>query len=247
MIVADIYQTLDSISPFSLQAKWDNSGLNVGSMQSFCKQIYVALELDMQTVDLLPNDSLLIVHHPLIFQPLHTIQTDFYPSNLISLCLQKQICIIAMHTNFDITHLNKAFAQRLCLEELQFYANGECDYSLIYSATTPISTHNLASHIKNVLKLQTLRYTKKDLIIHNLYITCGSNAGSYRIAQCGDCVITGDIKYHDAMIASSNGVSFIDVPHFESECIFADLMVKALQKYQIQAIIADLHNPFCYV
>lgn len=247
MRVSDIYQILDSISPFALQAQWDNSGLNVGNMQADLKQIYVALELDMQIATSLPKNSLLIVHHPLIFQPLNIIQTDIYPSNLISLCLQKQIHVIAIHTNFDVTHLNKAFAKRLDLESLQFYPNGEQDFSLIYSANSPITTNALAIHIKKVLRLQTLRYTQKDSILQNLYITCGSNAGAYRIAKSGDCVITGDIKYHDAMIASNNGISFIDVPHFESECIFADLVVKALQKYHIQAIIASLHNPFCYI
>lgn len=247
MKVADIYQTLDSISPFALQAQWDNSGLNVGNMQANFEQIYVALELDMQIATTLPKNSLLIVHHPLIFQPLRIIQTDIYPSNLIALCLQKQIHVIAIHTNFDITHLNKAFARKLDLESLKFYPNGEQDFSLIYSTNTPISTHILATHIKNTLQLQTLRYTQQDSMLQNLYITCGSNAGAYHIAQCGDCVITGDIKYHDAMIAASNGISFIDVPHFESECIFSDLVVKALQKYHIQAIIANLHNPFCYV
>lgn len=247
MKVADIYYILDSISPFALQAQWDNSGLNVGNMQSYCKHIYVSLELDMQIATMLPKNSLIIVHHPLLFKPLNIIQTDIYPSNIISLCLQKQINVIAMHTNFDITHLNKAFAKKMCLEELQFYPNGEQDYSLIYSTNTPISTRDLAFHIKNSLQLQTLRYTQKDSVLKNLYITCGSNAGAYQIANSGDCVITGDIKYHDAMIAANNGVSFIDVPHFESECIFSDLLVKALQKYHIQAIISNLHNPFCYV
>ncbi len=247
MKIADIYKLLDTISPFALQAQWDNSGLNVGNLQATCKQIYVALELDMQVITTLPQESLLIVHHPLLFQALRTIQTDSYPSNLIATCLQKQIHVIAMHTNFDKTHLNKAFTQKLDLESLHFYYNREQDFSLIYNTNTPIDTCTLARHIKDTLKLQTLRYTQANNSLHNLYITCGSNAAAYHIAQSGDCIITGDIKYHDAMIAGSNGISFIDVPHFESECIFADLMVKALQKYHIQAIISNSHNPFCYV
>lgn len=247
MKVGDIYQVLDSISPFALQAKWDSSGLNVGNMQADCEHLYVALELDMQIATRLPNNSLLIVHHPLIFQPLHVVQTDIYPSNLIALCLQKQIHVIAIHTNFDLTHLNNMFAKQLNLESLQFYPNGECEYSLIYSTNIPLEIDILASHVKNTLHLQILRYTRKGSVLNNLYITCGSNASAYRIAQSGDCIITGDVKYHDAMIATSNGIGFIDVPHFESECIFSDLVVKALQKYHIQATIANSQNPFYYV
>lgn len=247
MKVLEIYNILDSISPFIMQAEWDNSGLNVGNMQADCKHVYIALELDMQVVNAIENESLLIVHHPLIFKALKTIQTDTYPANLIELCLQKRISVIAMHTNFDKTHLNKAFATKLCLESLNFTPNGEKDFSLIYSTSTPLSTYSLATHIKDILGLDTLRYTQKDNMIHNLYITCGSNATAYKIANKGDCIITGDIKYHDAMIAASEGISFIDVPHFESECIFSDLLAKALQKHHIQAIITNSHNPFCYI
>lgn len=247
MKVLEIYQILDSISPFILQAQWDNSGLNIGNTHADCQRVYVALDLDMQVAATIENESLLIVHHPLIFQPLKTMQTDIYPANLIEICLQKEISVIAMHTNFDKTHLNQAFATSLGLESLNFTPNGEKDFSLIYSTNTPMSTHSLATHIKDILKLNVLRYTHKDNMINNLYITCGSNAHAYQIAKKGDCIITGDIKYHDAMIATSNGISFIDVAHFESECIFSDLLVKALQKHHIQAIITNSHNPFCYI
>lgn len=247
MSVVEIYEILDSISPFIMQAQWDNSGLNLGSMQTNCNKVYISLELDMQVINTMDNESLIIVHHPLIFKPLKTIQTNIYPANLIEMCLQKKISVIAMHTNFDKTHLNQAFATKLHLESLNFTSNGERDFSLIYSTNTPLSTHSLAIHIKNILGLNTLRYTQKNNLVNNLYITCGSNASAYQIANNGDCVITGDIKYHDAMIAANNGISFIDVPHFESECIFSDLIAKALQNHNIQAIIANSHNPFCYI
>ena len=97
------------------------------------------------------------------------------------------------------------------------------------------------------MQIQYIRYSKGTDTTNTLYITCGSNASSYMIAKRGDCIITGDIKYHDAMIANSNGISFIDIRHFESECIFANLVAKILQLHNIQAIILHSHNPFCYI
>lgn len=247
MKVAKLYEILNTISPFELQAKWDKSGFNVGSMNAEYKHVYVALELDWQVLNAVECESVVIVHHPLIFRPLQSIELECYPANLIAQCLQKKIHIIAMHTNFDTTHLNAAFAERLRLEELGYQPNGEQEYSLIYSAQTPTTPQRLATHIKESLDLPQIRYTQASTHIENLYITCGSNASAYQIAKRGDCIITGDIKYHDAMIAASMGISFVDVPHFESECIFTDLMAKALQKYHIQAIISNSHNPFCSV
>ncbi|RDU70637.1 Nif3-like dinuclear metal center hexameric protein [Helicobacter aurati] len=252
MNVADIYAILNTISPFTLQATWDNSGLNIGSFAMPCKQIYISLELDWQVLDFLSESSLLIVHHPVIFKPLKTLHLDTYPSNLIAKCLQKKIAVIAMHTNFDTTHLNQAFADSLRLDKLGFTLESNKEFSLIYNNTTThnITLDSLATHIKHVLNLDTLRYSKgaDSLGGHSkLFITCGSNAESHCLASRNDCIITGDIKYHDAMIANSNGISFIDVPHFESERIFATLLAKTLQKNNIQAIITDSHNPFCYI
>ncbi|STQ86359.1 Nif3-like dinuclear metal center hexameric protein [Helicobacter muridarum] len=252
MIVKDIYEILDSISPFALQASWDNSGLNIGSLSMSFKQVYISLELDWQVLNCIDEFSLLIVHHPLIFKPLKTLDTNTYPSNLIAQCLKKNIAVIAMHTNFDLTHLNKTFANSLQLEELGFTLESSKEFSLIYINTSkkPIALDSIATHIKNKLKLDVLRYSKGFDFLQSdsrIFITCGSNAPSHCIANKNDCVITGDIKYHDAMIANSNNVSFIDVPHFESEYIFATLLAETLQKSNIQAIIANSHNPFCYI
>ena len=98
--VAEIYNLLATISPFELQAKWDNSGLNIGSMESLCRHIYTALELDYQILDSIQPQSIVIVHHPIIFKPLQNFNNDVYPCNLIAKCIQTEICVIAMHTNF---------------------------------------------------------------------------------------------------------------------------------------------------
>ena len=246
--VAEIYNLLATISPFELQAKWDNSGLNIGSMESLCRHIYTALELDYQILDSIQPQSIVIVHHPIIFKPLQNFNNDVYPCNLIAKCIQKEICVIAMHTNFDITHLNESLSNALELEALGFHYSTTKDFSRLYSTVSQdITIESLALHIKKKLQIQYIRYSKGTDTTNTLYITCGSNASSYMIAKRGDCIITGDIKYHDAMIANSNGISFIDIGHFESECIFANLVAKILQLHNIQAIILHSHNPFCYI
>ncbi|RDU64917.1 Nif3-like dinuclear metal center hexameric protein [Helicobacter didelphidarum] len=245
----EIYEILNTISPFELQAKWDNSGLNVGSLESCFQHLYIALEIDWQVIDSMQQDSLLITHHPLIFKPLQNFQINSYPCNLIAACIKKNIAVISMHTNFDITHLNQAFATKLELEKLGFAHTQTQDFSIIYmhKKQEQTSIESLAHSLKKTLNISFLRYSKATDFINNIYLTCGSNASSYIIANKNDCIITGDIKYHDAMIANSLGINFIEIGHFESECIFASLVAKILQKNDIQAIILNSHNPFKYL
>ena len=67
MKISEIYAFLDSLSPFALQEKWDNSGLNIGSMDSQVEQIYIALDVDSHMLESVKPNSLVITHHPLIF------------------------------------------------------------------------------------------------------------------------------------------------------------------------------------
>jgi putative NIF3 family GTP cyclohydrolase 1 type 2 len=63
----EIYDFLDKVSPFELQEKWDNSGLIVGDMSRDVSQIVVALDIDEEMIESTKENTLFVVHHPLIF------------------------------------------------------------------------------------------------------------------------------------------------------------------------------------
>ena len=59
-----------------------------------------------------------------------------------------------------------------------------------------------------------------------------------------DCFLTGDIKYHDAMKALSEGLMMVDIGHYESENFFAQILYDELKVLPLLAIIANSKNPF---
>ena len=106
MKINEIYNYLDSLSPFSLQEKWDNSGLIVGHMDDEFDNIYISLDLDLELIKKIKNNSLIITHHPLIFSALKTLNNDSYSTKILKQLIQKDIALISMHTHIDKTHLN---------------------------------------------------------------------------------------------------------------------------------------------
>ena len=106
MKLFDIYKFLDNLSPFELQESWDNSGLLVGEDNQDISKIALSIDVDEELIDSLEENTLLITHHPIIFGGLKQLQFNKYPANLIQKMIQKNISNIAMHTNFDKTHLN---------------------------------------------------------------------------------------------------------------------------------------------
>lgn len=243
MKVKEFYNFLDSVSPFELQEKWDNSGLIVGSMEDSFTKVYISLDLDEKLLEDVENGSLVLTHHPLIFSPLKTVNYDSYSTKLLQILIKKDIKLISMHTNIDKTHLNFYVASKI----LGFDAS--CDEDFICYANVDMSMEKLQQLVKEKLNLEFTKNVKCKEHIHKIALTTG--AGMSLISNIkADCFLTGDIKYHDAMEAQSRNIGLIDIGHYESEQHFSPLVMGLIEKYllknEIKAIIKASKNPFNY-
>jgi dinuclear metal center YbgI/SA1388 family protein len=241
--ILDIYNFLDKLSPFSNQEKWDNSGLIVGNMNDSFNTVYISLDLDEELLSKIPNNSLIITHHPLIFSPLKTINFENYSTKLLQILIKKDIKLISMHTNIDKTHLNKYVFHDI----LGFVLDKEDDF--ICYTNIDIKFDKLKKLVINKLQLQFVKYVKCKQDIKKIALTTGS--GMSLISNIdADIFLTGDIKYHDAMEAKSRNIGLIDIGHWESEHHFSLLLMELLEKYllknEIKAIITASQNPFSY-
>lgn len=238
MRLGEIYDFLDALSPFSTQASWDNSGLLIGSRDDEIAQIYLSLDVDSALLEEVAENSLIITHHPLIFSGLKQLNFAKYPSNLIQTMVQKKISLIAMHTNFDLSHLNAYVASKLGFvvsESKDFVAY--CDVNQSFD--------HLALHVKRVLGIENLRLVRAKEWIGRCAITTGS--GGDLISKIdADCFLSGDLKYHQAMEAKENNLSLIDIGHFESERYFPECLANYLKILPLKAIMSNSKNPFEY-
>jgi len=239
MLLREIYEKLDALSPFDLQEKWDNSGLQVGSFNDEVTNIVLSIDIDEEMLDSLDEGTLIISHHPLIFSGLKELDFDKYPANLLQKMLQKNIKNIAMHTNFDISHMNDAVTQ-----EVLGYKIVKKEGFLNYFEVNE-DFNVFAQKIREKLSLEFTKNVKCKDFIKTAAITTGSGASQIGSISA-ECFLTGDIKYHDAMHAKSINLSLIDIGHFESEHYFAEILHKHLKILGLEAIIATSKNPFTY-
>jgi len=235
--VKEVLEFLDNLSPFELQESWDNSGLNVGDLEAEISQIIVALEIDENLIKEAKEGSLFIVHHPLIFSKLKTFNYAKYPANLIRKMIKKDISLIAIHTNFDKTHLNRYVFERV----LNFNIDNQKDF--ILSTNQTFSADELFSKIKEAFSLKYLKVVNKKDKIKGVALTAGAGASLLDFIDV-DCFLTGDIKYHDAIKAISEDKMLIDIGHFESEKFFVNALQNSIKSLPISVIIAQSVNPF---
>jgi len=237
MKLQEVYDFLDKISPFELQEKWDNSGLIVGEMQREVSNITVSLDIDEEMIETTEEGTLFIVHHPLIFGKLTQLDFAKYPSNLIEKMILKKQSLIALHTNFDQTHLNRYVFEKVLGFKL------DTQNAFLCTAKGSWKYKELLNLIKEKLNLPTLKVIGKKEIITSIALTTGAGASLMDEVEA-DCFLTGDIKYHDAMKAMSENLMMVDIGHYESERFFAEILLDELKVLPILAIIANSKNPF---
>ena len=240
MKIADIYKFLNNLSPFELQESWDNSGLLLGDFNQEVKKIVLSIDVDESLIDSMDNDTLLITHHPIIFGGLKQLQFNKYPANLIQKMIKKNISNIAMHTNFDQTHLNEFVAT-----EVLGYKIAQKDGFVAYLDVDE-EFDTFAKKVSLAFGLPHARCVKSSNRVKRVALTTGSGCSLLKSINA-DCFLTGDVKYHDAMEAKSIKLSLIDIGHFESEHFFAQILHRHLKILGLEAIISSSKNPFTYI
>ncbi len=240
MKLQEIYEKLDELSPFELQEKWDNSGIQLGSRDQEIEHIVLSIDVDEELLKSLKPNTLLITHHPIIFGGITQLDFNTYPSNFLKTMIEKKISNIAMHTNFDKTHLNKYVAKEILgykiLDDEEFVIKFEVNEDF----------ESFAKKIAEKFSLQNIKTVKCGDFVKTCALTTGSGASMIKYIDA-DCFLTGDIKYHDAMEAKSIGLSLIDIGHFESERFFSDILYEHLKVLGLNAIISSSKNPFTYI
>jgi len=236
-----IYEKLNEISPFELQASWDNSGLILGDRDQEIKTVVLSIDVDEALIESLEEGSLLITHHPLIFSGIKSLDYSLYPTSLLLKMAKKNIANIAMHTNFDQTHLNRYVVEKVLSQKIV----AKDDYVLYFETDSTLD--EMKALVQKAFGLEQVRAVvseKKE--IKRVALCTGSGASMIADIEA-DLFLTGDIKYHDAMLAQSLDLNMLDIGHFESERFFGEILASDLKNLGLTVIISSSKNPFTYL
>lgn len=119
--VQQITGYIERLAPESLALPGDPVGLQVGNPQAEVRKVLVALELDedvlKEAVD--GKAGLVVTHHPLLFEPLQTMDESVPQNALAAAAIRQDIAVYSAHTNLDAAPrgVNHVLAERLGLAE----------------------------------------------------------------------------------------------------------------------------------
>ena len=133
MKLAAVLDAVDRIAPFELAEPWDSVGLQVGDPEAVVRAVLVALDPTVTAVDHAARRDCqaLLVHHPLVREPLAAVTADTHSGRLILHAASKGIAVIAAHTNVDKAHggLADIVCGALNLEGVRPLAPARMDWS----------------------------------------------------------------------------------------------------------------------
>jgi dinuclear metal center YbgI/SA1388 family protein len=103
MLVSEVLELLEAVAPPALAAEWDNVGLQVGNRSSETNGCLLSLDVLPQTIGEARNcgASLVIAHHPLIFEPLRSVTEGTVTGQTVLSAARTGVAVYVAHTNLD--------------------------------------------------------------------------------------------------------------------------------------------------
>lgn len=121
MKIGEVITLFEQSFPLCYQEAYDNSGLQVGSLECELTGVMLSVETTEEVLEecLTRGCNLLISHHPLLFKPLYRITENTYQERCVAYALKHGITVYAAHTNADNMQrgINRFLADKLDLPQ----------------------------------------------------------------------------------------------------------------------------------
>ncbi|MBO4901590.1 MAG: Nif3-like dinuclear metal center hexameric protein [Lachnospiraceae bacterium] len=237
----DVITKLEELSPVRFAAEWDNVGLLVGARAQEVSHIYVALDATESVVDraISCGANMILTHHPMIFSPIKQVNADDFVARKIMKLIRHEVCLYAMHTNFDVIGMADAAADELGLKDRSVLEKTyEDDISVegfgrVGKLPQIMTLEECARYVKERFHLDHVTlYGDTDRMVERAAICPGSGKSMAKSAidSGADVYITGDIGHHDGIDMAENGLAVIDAGHFGIEKLFVPYMIEFLRR-----------------
>lgn len=241
--MADIARIIEKAAPLDLAESWDNTGMLLGDEYSTVRRVLVCLDVTQAVVhEAVDSEAdMIISHHPLIFQPLKNILSSSETGSILMQLIAHRIRLYAAHTNLDLAPggLNDELLRRLGLSSLN-----EDALPRIGRFPSPMTLEEFIQHAKNRLELESIRMIPADQspLVQTVAVASGAYQREYLPLlkeKRPDILVTGDVKYHEALELASVGQWVMDAGHYGTEKHAADLLMQILSRE------FDMRDPSC--
>lgn len=243
LTVGGLERALLADFPASDAEEWDRTGLLVGDPSRTVRGVAVALDPTVSAVKAAAavGANVLLTHHPAFLEP----PTSFKPAPSVAVepgacvwaAIDQGVALMNFHTALDVS----ARAQRmvpgllsLAFERVLLPLSGspEKGYGQVcgMAGAERLTLGQLAARCTSVFARAPRVWGDFSRELRTVVTCTGSVGGVARAALTAgaDCVVCGEIKYHEALDLSQAGLAVIDLGHDTCELPFTRVLAQAV-------------------
>lgn len=245
MTVGGLEQALLKKYPAADAEAWDRTGLAVGDPSRAIENVAIALDPTVEAVEEAASlgANVLVTHHPVFLEAPATFRPA--PSSaradgaVVWAAVENGVAVLSFHTALDVSQdaaralpgmLNlmlKGIVQPLETNKRKGYGQ----LCAVRAADMPLTLGQLAARCTSVFGRQPRVWGDFSRELQTV-VTCTGSAADLPQAclETGaDCLVAGEVKYHDALAASQAGLAVIDLGHDTSELPLVAVLAAAVE------------------
>lgn len=240
--VQDIIEWLKDFAPLDTAAEWDNTGLLLGAATGSVKRIMTCLTLsqDVASEAIAENVDLIITHHPLMLRGIKEVAGRTPEARSIIMLLKMDVAVYCPHTAFDncrggINDMLSAMlgvTQTTPLVTRSFRGKnvGEGRIGACNQARTLAEIAEILKRSLGISQISAVGAGNK--LISKIAVVCGAGGDfiADALAKGADLLVTGECRFHDAILARDSGLALLLPGHFASERFAVEALALLLKK-----------------
>lgn len=243
--VGALEQALLRDFPAADAEEWDRTGITVGDPARLVEGVAVALDPTVAAVEEAADRgaNVLVTHHPAFlappdaFSPASSVAAN--PGALVWTAVARGVALLSYHTALDVS----AQAQRMLpgMLNLSFKSvvvslassrrKGYGQLCTVRAADDPLTLGQLAARCTSVFARQPRVWGDFSRELERV-VTCTGSAGevgSAALRAQADCLVCGEVKYHDALALSQAGLAVVELGHDTSELPLTAILAAAVE------------------
>ncbi len=243
--VAKLEEYLFNIFPAQHCESWDLCGLTVGDSNTEVKGIAIALDPHEETIARAANEdcNVLLTHHPVYLKPPTRIIDRKHGGDnsaaRVLAALKNNIALISMHTNLDrsplalesiINTVGLSYTGEFLTDDM---GNPSFGCTGVIPDGVPKTLEWLANRCADAFETIPRIWGNPDTKLYSIGILNGSSSSfTHDIVNSNvDCIITGEMSYHNACDIAACGKCIICLGHDVSEFPLLDALSKAVREH----------------
>ena len=245
-----IIEKIEKFAPPELACDWDNSGWQVFLGNKSVNKVLLALTCTPDTVNQAVKNGcdLIISHHPVLFEKFNKISVENNALLPVITAIKHNIQIYSAHTNLDSAPggIADKLAELLCLNNIEIPKQLSEDSRLarVGEFEEEKDLNLFIKELKEILKIGKIKLINPSgkTKIKKIAVIPGGGASFIPKIKDIDMLITGDIRYHNALEAEN--IVVIDAGHFETEIIILPVLKELLSEFSVEVILSEEKSPW---